>query len=92
MTWVIVILAFLFGAAVLYVAYVRDLLAEIEDLEGEAESSGDIGVQYDAVLSEIEAAWYSVFGPVGVRPEQQDESFNKLWRRAGKQESGVPKE
>lgn len=43
------------------------------------------------IRNEITSAHYAAFGPVGVRPEHQDEAFDILWRRVGKPERGMPR-
>lgn len=39
----------------------------------------------------VESAHYAAFGPVGMPKEAQDQAFNKLWKWAGKSESGMPR-
>ena len=91
MIYFVGILAFLLGAAAVYFVYGKDLRDEIEDLESEIDIAQEESAQYNAVLGEIESAWYAAFGPAGIHPEQQKESFNKLWRRVGKDEQGMPR-
>ena len=48
---------------------------------------GGIAVVEDLVKN----AHYAAFGPIGIPKEAQDAEFNKLWKWAGKSESGMPR-